>query len=172
MNEISLFDVYMPEPAVPFPEPKPLVPNALVLDFLYDLMKERDPEINISHSTLPTFKEHVEYVRRDPRPYRYWYVIVAKEDRLRWVGTVSASHRNEIGIVLRGNARGKGYGPRAIRLLMALADPLPAIPGERNGHWIANIAPGNLHSQHVFQKLGFRPIQITYEYHHPKEERQ
>ena len=62
--------------------------------------------------------------------------------------------------------------PRAIKLLMAIHDPLPAIPGERNGHWIANIAPGNLHSQHVFQKLGFRPIQITYEYDPPKEEGQ
>ena len=38
------------------------------LEFLYELMRERDPEISISHSTLPTFEQHRQFVTR--RPYR------------------------------------------------------------------------------------------------------
>jgi len=79
------------------------------------------------------------------------------------VGYVSATHFNEIGVVLKGDWRGFGLGPAAIRLLMQLHKPQPAEPSIRSGRWLANVAPGNAHSAHVFQKLGFKMIQYTYE---------
>lgn len=129
------------------------------ITFLYELMQERDPEINISHSTLPTFEEHTEFVRS--RPYRLWYIISHGPI---WVGCISATDRNEIGIVLRKDYRGKGIGPDAIKMLIDTHEPLPAEPSIRSGSWLANIAPSNTHSRRVFEKLGFEIIQHTLAY--------
>lgn len=146
------------------------------LEFLYELMKEREPEINISHRALPTFEQHRQFVTR--RPYRFWYLIErqaeGREDPV-WIGFISATADNEIGIVIRKAYRGCGFGPQAIQMLMAVHRPNPTEPSVRTGNWVANIAPGNAHSKHVFESLGFRRIQETFEYikeeDHGKENR-
>lgn len=135
------------------------------LEFLYELMKEREPEINISHRALPSFEQHRQFVTR--RPYRFWYLLErqaeGKEEPV-WVGYISATHDNEIGIVIRKNYRGCGFGPQAIQALIAIHRPNPAEPSVRSGNWLANIAPGNAHSKHVFESLGFKRVQETYEF--------
>lgn len=158
MSMIRLLDVYEPTPIRPY-----------ALEFLYELMKEREPEINISHHALPSFEEHRQFVTR--RPFRCWHLVEHCGTVLSgpaWVGYVSATHFNEIGIVLRKAARGFGTGPAAIRELMRMHQPRPTDPAVRNGHWLANIAPGNEHSRHIFEKLGFKLLQHTY--HLPEEE--
>ena len=134
------------------------------LEFLYELMKEREPEVNISHRAFPSFEQHRQYVTR--RPYRFWYLIErqaeGKEEPV-WIGFISATHANEIGIVIRKPFRGNGFGPMAIGQLMLGHKPNPAEPGVRTGNWVANIAPANQHSQRTFAKLGFRKIQETFE---------
>lgn len=136
------------------------------LEWLYELMKERDPEINISHSTMPSFEQHRQYVSR--RPYRFWYLLErqpeGKEEPV-LVGYISATHANEIGIVLKKAYRSCGFGPEAIKALIGHHRPNPAEPSVRNGSWTANIAPANEHSKHVFKSLGFRKIQETFIYH-------
>lgn len=139
------------------------------LEFLYELMKERDPEINISHRALPTFEQHRQFWTR--RPYRCCYLIEATDFVTRnperdhpWIGYISATHRNEIGIVLLKTWRGHGFGPHAVNELMRLHQPVPAAPSEVNGHWLANIAPANERSKSMFTRLGFREIQRTYEF--------
>lgn len=132
----------------------------LALQFLYDLMREREPEINISHREFPTFEQHRAFWTR--RHYRLAYLIEIEEGPA-WAGYVSATQNNEIGIVLKKEWRGKGYGTQAVRELMRLHKPLPAEPSVRNGHWLANIAPGNAASQTMFSRLGFKPIQVTFE---------
>ena len=161
MNRIFLLDVYLGHTV-----------RAGAAKFLYELMKERDPEINISHSALPIYDEHLTFIRS--RPFRCWYLIEHRAETPEqaaavggyiapvWCGYVSATERNEIGIVLRKAWRGKGIGPVAVAALIAKHDPLPADPTKRNGRWLANIAPANEHSKHVFQKLGFIEIQRTY----------
>jgi RimJ/RimL family protein N-acetyltransferase len=155
---ISLIDVY---------HGTGILPGAL--DFLYELMKEREPEINISHREMPTMEQHRAFVTR--RPYRFWYLVEAKDFQTRnparahpWIGYISATHANEIGIVLLKAWRFHGFGQEVVRELMRLHQPLPAAPSVRNGHWLANIAPNNLPSVAMFQKLGFRWIQATYEF--------
>lgn len=147
------------------------------LEFLYELMKERDPEINISHSTLPSFEAHRQFVTR--KPYRFWYLLERQAEGREepvWIGYISATYANEIGIVIRKQYRGNGFGPMAIRILTQAHRPSPASASVRNGNWLANIAPANPHSQHIFQKLGFRKLQETYmlneeEHHGSKEAR-
>lgn len=148
---ISLLDVYNTE----FHE--------AALFMLYELMREREPEINISHEVMPTWEEHRKLV--ESKPYRCWYVIGLQPlPHVNWAGSISATEQNEIGIVLFSQCRGHGIGPAAIKELMLLHSPLPAIPSKRSGKWLANIAPGNMHSQHIFKKLGFKRIQCTYAY--------
>lgn len=133
------------------------------LEFLYKLMEEREPEINISHRAMPTFEQHRQFWTR--RPYRCCYLIEGwhKLGGLGWAGYISATQRNEIGIVLLKDWRGQGIGPLAVQELMRLHKPMPAIPSEVHGNWLANIAPANERSKSMFTRLGFREIQRTYE---------
>lgn len=141
-------------------------PRLHAMEYLYEIMKEReqDPGINISHKGLPSWTQHQAFVLS--KPYRYWYLIDHLEpggrgDRL-WVGYISATHNNEIGIVLQRHARGKGLGPMAIRMFVANHKPVPESSSVRSGNWLANISPSNEHSKKVFTKLGFRLIQHTF----------
>lgn len=126
-------------------------------DLLYELCKERQDEnqTNISFQ-LPTYIEHTNFI--NSKPYAYWLLIY--EDTCH--GYVNLTHRNEIGIVLFKESRGKGIGERALRLFMNTHEPLPAIPSERLGKWLANINPENERSKRLFKGLGFQLMQETY----------
>lgn len=136
-------------------------------EFLYELVKERleEPETNISHTVMPTMAQHVGFLRS--KPYLHWYLIEFKADggpqECLWVGYISATHRNEIGIVLQRRCRGMGIGPAAVREFMKLHQPSPFLASERVGHWIANINPANDRSKAMFTKLGFVKVQETFE---------
>ena len=43
------------------------------LRFLYNHLKDRDPIAYISHKSMPSYREHVEFVLS--KPYSYWYII-------------------------------------------------------------------------------------------------
>lgn len=148
---VQLIDIYDPGPR----------PRAV--DFLYELLKERPANASISHAELPTLEQHAAFVAS--RPYRFWYLINAQPAGERcWVGAVSASLRNEIGIsIVRAHQR-QGYARQAIEYLMLVHLPLLGKPTHRNSRWIANVAPGNEASKALFQSLGAKPIQITYQF--------
>lgn len=135
------------------------IPGAV--DVLYELLRERsaedDPYVNISHRALPAMAEHKRFIESEP--YRYWYLIVVD-----WhaVGYISATRKNEIGIVLFRAHRGKGYGSQALNIFIQLHEPLPEVPSERSGRWLANINPDNEPSVKLFTGAGFDLIQHTY----------
>lgn len=118
--------------------------------WLYALLGCRDPLVNISHRTMPTFAQHRRFVRS--RPYAFWYVIVAGSKN---AGAIYLTRNNEIGVHLGKNFQGFGIGPRAILTLMRKH------PRKR---FLANIAPLNMRSSSVFGQLGFKHIQNTYEH--------
>lgn len=128
------------------------------INFLYDLLAERQDEANISHTDMPSRQEHRKFVMR--HPYRSWYLIHNEAGTV--IGSIYATYRNEIGIALLNGAQGRGYGTAAIKALLAKGKPLSAIPGERNGAWLANVAPENYRSSKMFEKLGFEKISHTY----------
>lgn len=138
---------------------------------LYDLLRERstedDPHINISHRALPTWHDHQQFVRS--KPYRFWYLVMGVEEAqqempLTPLGSISLTNRNEIGIVLFKQFRGKGNGRAAVQEIMSMWPPLVAIPSVRPGHYIANINPSNEASIKLFTGLGARHIQNTYQF--------
>jgi RimJ/RimL family protein N-acetyltransferase len=125
---------------------------------LYDLLSERTPEQSISHKEMPSYKEHVDFVASVP--YRFWYLIKSESDG--YVGSVYMTNNNEIGVSIFNANKRKGYGEAALREIMRLHEPLPAIPSIRRGFFIAHVSPLNDASQELFKKLGFKHIQNTY----------
>lgn len=117
------------------------------VEFLYDLLAQRDPVANISHREMPSYEAHRRFV--ESRPYKCWYIVHADDDP---VGAVYLTHQNEIGISILKDHQGHGYGKKAIRIL------IQAHPAEK---FLANIAPSNARSIAMFEKLGFGAIQLT-----------
>lgn len=130
------------------------------VEFLYTVCKEREAEKNTNISfKVPNYQDHRDFVRSNP--YRMWFLITTYGEN---AGYVSLSDKNEIGIVLLKQYRRKGIGSEAVNRLIRSVDPLPAIPGERTGHYIANINPLNTASKKMFERLGFKHVQNTLKY--------
>lgn len=132
-------------------------PSVEDVGFLYSLLRERQPQESISHTTMPTLRAHTQFVLN--RPYATWRIAD-------WwavpVGAVYLTHRNEIGIAIRIVHQGHGMGTAVLREFLQSVKPLPAEPGLRVGHFLANINPGNLRSKRLFERNGFRLKQVTY----------
>ncbi|MEW6044782.1 MAG: GNAT family N-acetyltransferase, partial [Thermoproteota archaeon] len=110
--------------------------------FLYGLLKERDPIANISHKKMPTYSEHVKFVKS--KPYTKWNII--EYDNYK-VGSIYLSKNDEIGIFLKKKFQGKNIGQKSLQLFMKLN------PRKR---YLANISPKNRASQKFFKKNGFK----------------
>lgn len=125
--------------------------------FLYRLFCERPQESWISREGMVSFEEHKRFFQQ--RPFRYWLLI---EHDGELVGAIEVADRNEIGIAIKSEWRGRGLGRLAVEAFVLGHEPLPAIPAIRNGRWLANIACGNESSKAFFRKMGFQPIQETW----------
>jgi len=120
--------------------------------WLYELLKEREPHQSISHKKLPTWEEHKKFVSF--AQYKYWYLIFTEHHVC---GSVYLTWQDEIGVCVFKQCQGHGVGPNAVALLMKNH------PAKR---FLANINPANNGSLSMFQRLGFRLIQNTYELKH------
>lgn len=118
--------------------------------FLYELLKRRDPRTNISHRIMPTYQEHVRFVKS--KPYKNWYTIRLGNVK---AGSIYLSKQNEIGIFLLKKYQGKNIGQKALTLLMQKN------PQKR---YLANVSPKNHKSISFFKKNKFKLIQYTYEF--------
>ena len=117
----------------------------------YKLLEERDPVVNISHKSMPSWTEHCAYV--ESRPYLAWYWFATDDG---WpAGCVYLSKEREIGIFVLQEHQRKGLASQAIQEIMRL----------HPGKFLANINPKNKQSLTLFFKLGFDgPIQVTLAY--------
>lgn len=118
--------------------------------FLYNLLKERNPNMNISHKKMPTYSEHVKFVKS--KPYTKWDVIEYGKQK---IGSIYLSKNDEIGIFLKKQFQGKNVGQESLELFMKMN------PRKR---YLANVNPKNTISQKFFKKNGFKLIQHTYEF--------
>jgi RimJ/RimL family protein N-acetyltransferase len=123
--------------------------NSSDLQFLYDLLKQRQSNENISHKKLPTFTQHTVFVKS--KPYSKWYMILEDKSRL---GSIYLSKQNEVGIFIDKNFRKLGIGNKSLELL------IQKNPRKR---YLANINPQNIKSIKFFTKNKFKLIQYTYE---------
>ena len=117
-------------------------------EFLYELLKQREGRVNISHRSLPTLTEQRDYIEN--HSYQSWDIILVDNNK---VGNIYLTQRDEIGIFLDKKFQSKGYGSIAITEFM-----------KKNGkkRYLANINPTNYKSIQFFGKHGFVHIQNTY----------
>jgi len=118
-------------------------------DFLYELLKSRDPRTNISHKSMPSFEEHIKFVKS--KPYKSWYVVIFEKSK---IGSVYLSKQDEIGIFILKKYHGKRFGQLALDALIKIN------PSYR---YLANVNPKNSKSIKFFKKNKFKLIQHTYE---------
>jgi len=124
--------------------------NRFDYKFLYELLKNRDPKANISHKVMPTYQEHIQFVKS--KPYKVWYIIYFGNAK---AGSIYLSKQNEIGIFLLKKYQGKNIGQKVLQLLMQKN------PQKR---YLANVNPKNFKSISFFKKNKFKLIQHTYEF--------
>ena len=62
-------------------------------EFLFDLLKQREGTVNISHKSLPDWEEHLQYVKK--HDYQLWDIIWVENTR---IGNIYLTKNNEIGI--------------------------------------------------------------------------
>jgi RimJ/RimL family protein N-acetyltransferase len=122
------------------------------LEFLYALLSEREPQANISHRKMPTFREHINFVNSDP--YHIWWLVTLERGRgSLWVGAAYVTRQHEIGIQISKPHQGQGYATRALHEIVA---------DFHDVRLLANINPANAASIALFAKFGFKLIQHTY----------
>ena len=117
-------------------------------EFLYELLKQREGRVNISHHSIPTLTEQRDYIKN--HSYQSWDIIWVDNVR---IGNIYLTDRDEIGIFLDKESQSNGYGSIAINEFM-----------KKNGkkRYLANISPTNYKSIQFFGKHGFTHIQNTY----------
>lgn len=117
--------------------------------FLFELLKERDPNANISHKKMPSYTNHVKFI--ESKPYTKWYIILNSKQK---VGSIYLSKNDEIGIFLLKSFHRQNFGKLALEILMKKN------PRKR---FLANVSPKNKNSMDFFKKNGFNLIQYTFE---------
>lgn len=118
-------------------------------EFLYELLLERDPIANISHKKMPSFEQHLKFLKS--KPYSKWYIIWNDEQR---IGSIYLTKQDEIGIVIKKEFQKVGVGKIALQLI------INKNPRQR---YLANVAINNYKSKRFFEKNDFKLIQNTYE---------
>jgi RimJ/RimL family protein N-acetyltransferase len=118
------------------------------LGYLYSMLRHRldEPDCNISHTVLPTWKQHVAFLRT--RPYRQHFIITEGDGPL-YLGVCYVSHQDEIGIWIDPLHRRHGLGRTILEILIRRH--------ERNTSCglKANVAKTNFASALFFLRNGF-----------------
>ena len=122
--------------------------NEQDIDFLYELLKERETKVNISHKELPPFSEHEQFVKSSPYPY--WDIILLNNER---IGNIYLTDRDELGIFISRDFQNQGIGSIVLQKFMKKV-------GKKR--YLANVNPTNYKSIQFFGKHGFTHIQNTY----------
>ena len=117
--------------------------------FLHNLLAQRNSIVNISHKRMPTWEEHVKFVKS--KPYSKWYIIYNKDEK---IGSIYLSKQSEIGIHLLKKYEKESIHLESIKKLMLLNSKIK---------FRANISPKNKNYIMLFEKLGFKMVQHTYE---------
>ena len=117
--------------------------------FLYDLLKNKDSNANISHKKMPSYDEHVEFVMS--KPYTNWYIIEYEKKN---VGAIYLSKQDEIGISINNDYEYDQIVKSALKLLMKL---------NQRKRYLANVGPKDVKSQEFLLKNGFTSLEYVYE---------
>jgi len=111
------------------------------IEFLYEMLKERDSRINVSHKELPTFQQHKKFVKS--KPCDGWYIIMAQEKK---VGHIQIYNDDRIGWFIKNEYKRLGFVIPAFEKLKKIH------PREK---YLGKVNPDNLEAQNLLIKLNF-----------------
>ena len=117
--------------------------------FLYELLKNKNLNSNISHKKMPSYDEHIEFVMS--KPYTNWYIIECDKKN---VGSIYLSKRDEIGISTNNDYEYDQIAKTVLKLLMKLN------PRKR---YLVNVNPKDVRAQEFLLKNGFSGLEYVYE---------
>tara|TARA_Y100000589_G_scaffold331148_1_gene383462 strand:+ start:5089 stop:5556 length:468 start_codon:yes stop_codon:yes gene_type:complete len=121
--------------------------------YLYDFLAKR--KFNISHTNMPTYKNHCKFVKNNP--YRKWFLISNESSLL---GSVYILYDNGIGIDLQ--PINYFLIQEILIKLKSEVKPLKSIPSIRNNKFHINISHLNRKLYDVLTKAGGIHIQDTF----------
>ena len=118
-------------------------------EFLYKLLSERKQITFISHKKMPTYEEHVKFVKSEP--YSKWYIIQIDDKK---IGSIYLTKQNEIGIHILEEYEDDERYKNVIK------EFIKKYPQD---NFFLNISPRNELYINFVKDLGFHLIQHTYE---------
>jgi hypothetical protein len=133
---------------------EPIIPTHDQIEVLYAQLEGR--RHNISHQFMPSFKDHISFVRN--HPYRDW-MIVKNEGRA--IGNVYIHFDNSIGFHL-GCSENVEHVSEILKQINRSYSPLPAVPSVRIGDFFLRVASDNHGLQETLSKLDFREVERTF----------
>lgn len=117
-------------------------------DFLYDLLKQRKTNVNISHNKMPNLKQHEKFV--SSKPYKKWFIVKLQNTS---IGSIYLSFQNEIGFFLKYDYDVDVIRNHVLNLFFKKTN---------QSQYFVNINPKNKKSIKFFQNAGFTLLQKTY----------
>ena len=137
--------------------------------FLYKLLKKRDLKANLSHKKMPSYKQHIKFMKS--KPYQKWYIIEKNRKKL---GTIYFSKQNEkaFGVAYRSRSKknleiariGIHFLPEIQSELISQASIQELIRKNPKKKYFTNVSPKNQRLIKFFEKNGFFLFQYTFEY--------
>lgn len=115
--------------------------------YLWDLLLERKPHQNISHSEMPSWVDHCKFV--DSEPYDGWWLI---DDGGIIRGSVYFTEQREVGINIFEKYEGMGYREDALKFI----EDHYGLPIH------ANISVRNAQLMAFFVERGYEFLQVTF----------
>ena len=109
----------------------------------------------ISHSSMPSFQEHKEFVQK--HPYRYWFFVKLLKKS---IGTLYLSNVNSIGINLIDEY--KDVAEEVLLKVQETFEPLPPIKSVRSSNFIINVPHDDYQLADAIKRLGGNEIQKTF----------
>ena len=111
------------------------------IEFLYEMLQERDDTVNVNHKSLPTYEEHKKFVKMNS--YDVWYIILKDSQK---IGHINLDGF-EIGWFIKKKYQGFGFVVEAFEKL------------KQNHHktkYQGKINPNNVNAKIFLEKLNFK----------------
>ena len=119
------------------------------INILFEILKSRDSKSNISHTRMPSYKNHKQFV--NSKPYRYWFIILSSN---LVIGNAYITRLNEISIKLKKNS--SLYYQETLSLLINNFKPLKAIPSKRRNGFLINVSAKDKNLINLFSRMGLK----------------
>lgn len=128
-------------------------------EFLYRMLKERtnQPNLNISHKTLPTYENHVKFL--ESQPYKEFWLLFWNGARIGLCYLTKSAPNylgNEFGIYIMKTMQRQGLGTFFFKKFIEYCKQF------HKGPFYVNTNPENKVMQNFIKKFEFKPLQLTF----------